>query len=96
MVGTADPHSHRGDPPDFSGRPALRGVLLDVPQNRGQGHADRLTACSPSSNSPADFLGAAAVASVTAPAPSAFLLRCSVHEVHHGIRSSRSHRGSGC
>jgi len=28
MVGTADAHSHRGAPPDFSGRPPLRGVLL--------------------------------------------------------------------
>jgi len=36
MVRMADVHSHRGGPPDFSGRPALLGVLLDVPQNRGR------------------------------------------------------------
>ena len=31
MVETADPHSHRGDPPVFSGGQAL---VLEVPQNR--------------------------------------------------------------
>src|SRR5262245_26744646 len=36
MVVTADVRSHRGDPPDFSGRPAPRGVLLDVPQKRAR------------------------------------------------------------